>query len=117
MVLDAFLEDPRLDPVHYVKAYIRRTERIRTNDGLFILLRKPHTKASTSTIARWISQVIEQSGQEGTGGSVRSASTSLALNRGASLETVMTAGDWSRVSTFKKFYYKPVSLSLLDKLK
>ena len=54
------------------------------------------------------------SGQAGSGGSVRSASTSYAVARGASLETVLQAGDWARASTFRKFYFKAVPLSFHD---
>ena len=36
--------------------------------------------------------------------STRSATTSLALNRGATLETIVSAGDWARVDTFKRHY-------------
>ena len=55
--------------------------------------------------------MIGLSGQKGTGGSVRSGSSSYALSKGASIATVLEAGDWSRISTFKKHYYKPVPLS------
>ena len=73
VVLQSFNQDPRLDPVHYMKAYVKRTKKCRTTESLFVILKRPHSKASTVTIARWISQVISQSEQKGTGGSVRSA--------------------------------------------
>ena len=112
--LNSFNEDPRIDPVYYVKAYLKRTKLIRKSDKLFVTHNAPHKDASTSTITRWIAKVISQSGQHGSGGSVRSGSSSYALARGASIETVLEAGDWSRVSTFKKFYFKPVPLTYME---
>ena len=111
--IDALTDDPRIDPVHYVKAYLKRTKLIRKSESFFVTHKSPHGSASVTTIARWLAQVISQSGQKGTGGSVRSGSSSYALARGASLEAVLEAGDWSRVSTFKKFYYKPVPLTYM----
>ena len=104
VVLYSLKEDPRLDPVHYIKAYIKMTVRIRKSDKLFVTINRPHEEASSGTIARWLKQVISQSGQLGKGGSTRSATTSLALNRGATLETIVSAGDWARVDTFKRHY-------------
>ena len=114
IVLEAFFEDPRLCPVHYLKAYIRKTESFRKSDKLFVTMIAPHTGASTATIASWLVKVISQSGQSGTGGSVRSVSTTRAISRGVSLETVLSAADWARVSTFRRFYFKPAPLSFGD---
>ena len=97
-----------------MKTYINRTKQIRKSEQLFVTHNAPHKAASVSTIARWIAQVIAFSGQKGTGGSVRSVSSSYALAKGTSLEAVLCAGDWSRVATFKKFYYKPVPLSYMQ---
>ena len=91
-----------------------RTEKLRTADGLFIIMKKPHNKATTQTITRWVTKSIQMSGQQGTGGSTRSTSTSHALSRGVSLDSVIKSGDWSRVGTFKKYYYKPVPLDDLQ---
>ena len=59
-------------------------------------------------MARWISDVISSRGQQGTGGSVRSASSSKALARDLALDSVLEAGEWSRTSTFFRFYNKTV---------
>ena len=40
--------------------------------------------------------------------SVRGASTTAAVNSNVPLDDVMKMADWSRVSTFQKFYYKPI---------
>ena len=114
IVLEAYTSDPSLCPVFYVKSYIRRTETLRSSEQLFIITRAPHTPASGATLSSWLRKVIQQSGQLGSGGSVRSASTSRALGRGVTLDLVLNAGDWARVSTFKRFYLKSVPMSYLD---
>ena len=103
--------DLELDPVACVKEYLKRTKPLRQTDSLFVTLMSPHKAASTSCLASWIVKVIEQSGQKGSGGSVRSMSTSKAIAQGASIESVLEAGDWVRESTFRRFYYKPNPLS------
>ena len=112
--IDSFKTDVRIDPVYYVKSYLNKTKLIRKSDNLFVTHNAPHKAATTATITRWIAQVIGLSGQKGSGGSVRSGSSSYALSKGASIGTVLEAGDWSRISTFKKHYYKPVPLSYSD---
>jgi hypothetical protein len=110
IVLRSYNEEPRLDPVNYLKIYIKRTKLIRKSENLFVITVAPHGAATKQTISGWLAQVIRMSGQTGTGGSVRPASTSYAVARGASLETVLQAGDWARASTFRRFYYKAVPL-------
>ena len=111
IVLSSYNEEPRLDPVYYLKVYVNRTKLLRKSEQIFVITVAPYGAAKKQTLSRWLSKVISLSGQEGTGGSVRSVATSHAMSRGASLETVLQAGDWSRASTFRKLYYKPVPLS------
>ena len=114
LVLSAFTEDPRLCPVHYLRGYLRRTKDLRTSDRLFVALTAPHGAVSVSSVTRWLKKTISLSGQDGSGGSTRSASGSQAIMNGASLKAVLDAGDWARASTFKKFYYKPTGLSFQE---
>ena len=39
--------------------------------------------------------------------SVRGASTSAALDRGVPMQDILATADWSRESTFRRFYYRP----------
>ena len=79
IVLESYNEEQRLDPVYYVKAYIKKTKAIRKSQQLFLTTVSPYGPASKQTLSRWLSQVIAMSGQAGTGGSVRSASYSFAI--------------------------------------
>ena len=114
IVLNSLNSDIEVCPVYYLKSYLRRTKTIRSVDSLFVCVNKPHGQASSSTISRWLINVISQSGQMGTAGSTRSTVTSTALAKGVAIQTVIKSGDWSRVRTFRNFYYKPVPLSHLQ---
>ena len=109
-----FSEDPRLCPFWYLKAYIKRTRNIRSSDRLFVSLMAPHGAVAVSTITTWLKRTIAMSGQGGSGGSTRSASSSEAIMKGATLQAVLAAGDWARASTFKKFYFKPTELTFQE---
>ena len=110
LILEKF-EDPGLCPVVYLKAYIRRTAPLRSSEKLFVSVVAPHCGVTTPTISTWLQQTITRSGQNGTGGSTRAVSSTKALMSGASLAAVLEAGDWARVSTFSRFYYRPLSVT------
>ena len=74
----------------------------------------PFGAVAASTIAAWLKKTIALSGQQGSGGSTRSASSSEAMMKGASLHSVLSAGDWARASNFRKFYFKPSELSFQE---
>ena len=71
-----------------------------------MILKRPFSVASQATVSRWIVQVITHSGPTGTPGSVRSAASSRASFKGASEQTILKAGEWTRLSTFQRFYNK-----------
>ena len=100
-------DDILLDPVGIMKIYLEKTKYNRVDNSLFLSPNPPYPKASPQMISKFVSSVISLSGQTGTGGSTRSVAASTAFNKGVSLDKIMEAGDWTRVSTFKTFYYKP----------
>ena len=69
--------------------------------------RWPHEAANAVLISKYMKSAITASGQWDTGQSVRSGAVTKARLAGADLALVLRAGDWSQVSTFKKFYFKP----------
>ena len=107
-----FTENERLCPVHSLNLYIERTKALRgDNKQLFISLNKPHNPVTSSTIARWLKQIMESAGVDTSifkAHSVRSASTSAASMMGVTTEDILGAADWSTESSFQRFYYKPV---------
>ena len=65
---------------------------------------------SSSTIARWIKEVLALSGIDISifkAHSSRGASATAAADRGVSIFEILQLGDWSEENTFKKFYYRP----------
>ena len=72
---------------------------------LFISYTKPHLPVTSGTIAKWIKTVLHDCGIKGYGAhSTRSASSSAASDAGLNIEDIMKAADWSKKSTFTKFY-------------
>ena len=114
ILIETYNVAPEICPVFYVKAYLKRTELIRSGGSFFITVNKPHKEASAATICRWLKRVITLSGQVGSGGSTRSITTSTAVGRGVTIDSIVTAGDWARARTFRQHYYKPVPVNDLQ---
>ena len=115
----SFPENIKLCPVHSLKMYIERTKALRgDNNQLFISFIKPHGPVTSSTIARWLKEVMAAAGIDTStfkAHSVRSASTSAASMQGVTTQDILSAADWSTESTFQKFYYKPVRNTVFAK--
>ena len=78
--------------------------------SLFVSIIKPHAPVSSTTISRWLKSILAPAGVDTAsfqGHSVRSAAASTTKKLGVSSTEIMKVADWSRESTFLKFYYKP----------
>ncbi|KAI8512362.1 hypothetical protein Bbelb_090010 [Branchiostoma belcheri] len=107
----AFPQDRRLCAFTYLKEYLRRTSSLRKEGGgeqkLFISFSRPHRPVGSATLARWVKSVLGTAGVDTatfSAHSTRGASTSAATAAGVSLHSIMNAADWSRESTFLKYY-------------
>ena len=115
----SFPPDRRLCFCTYLKVYIERTKASHpTNSGaknpLFLSYIKPHGPVTSTTLARWVKSTLAEAGIDTTkfkAHSSRSASSSAAYEAGVTLPDIMEAADWSTVSTFTKFYHRPVCKS------
>ena len=108
-----FTRDPRLCPKKCIEAYLERTLPLRTistQGPLFISFMKPHKPVGRDTIRRWIVSTITQCGVDPsfTCHSVRGAAASKACKAGVPIPDILAKGNWSRKSTFEKFYNKPI---------
>ena len=119
LFLASFPPDRRLCFVNYLKQYEKVTRNLRqktenTQNLLFISYVKPHKPVTSATIARWVKTVLSLAGIDGvfTAHSTRGASASAAARAGVALSDIMEAADWSRESTFKKFYHRPTQKSV-----
>ena len=94
--------------------YIKRTGPFREENKetkLFISTRKPHKHVTTGTLARWMKECLRLAGIDTSvfkAHSFRRASVSSAYAHGATLHDIMSAANWSSVSTFREFYNRPV---------
>ena len=112
----SFTEDRRLCPVATLKAYEQRTKEVRAKTDsepqiLFISVRRPHAPVKPATIGHWIQRVMTLAGIDTkifSAHSTRGASTSKAKRVGVSVPEILKAADWGSVSTFRRFYHRPV---------
>ncbi|CAC5383917.1 unnamed protein product [Mytilus coruscus] len=110
--LDRFTNQ-KLCVVNTLKSYIERTKNSRKSDSLLISY-KLHTQVTSSTIARWLKEVLSLSGIDTsvfTAHSYRGASTSKAYSSGLSLSDVLKTANWTNAKTFFRFYNRDCSVS------
>lgn len=118
--IPAFKDNKLLDPKRTLYYYLKRTEPFRANgDGteerrVFLSLNEPHKPVSAQTISHWLVETLKMTLQNKhlkvKGHSTRAIGSSYALYKGASLESVLSAADWSRKSTFVQFYLREMDL-------
>ena len=108
-----------LDVAYYVQKYKERTlflrwrsvrEKLGKPVQLFLSF-KTGLPVTRSTISRWIKQVMKLAGIDTSvflPGSTRGASVSAAARRGASLNKILGAGDWTNLGTYQRFYQRTI---------
>lgn len=110
--LIAYPPDRRLCVVFVLKEYLKRTEDIRGDKTcLFISYIKPHNAVTRDTISRWLRVVMKNAGIDCgnfKSHSIRSASTSKAVEKLVPIEDILRTAGWSSSQTFAKFYHKPI---------
>lgn len=118
---------PSLNVCDYVTYYMNKTFNIRAQhvaEGrekptqLFLswATKKPVTK---QTLSRWLKLSLKDAGidtQQFGGHSYRGAGLSHAVNKGASISQVVTAGCWTNTETFKRYYFAPENDSVVGKI-
>lgn len=114
LVLPYFRENLAICPATAVDDYLFMTSSLRSNviDNFFITYKKPHKKASSQSISRWIKQTLAESGVDVSvfsAHSTRHASTSAAASAGVSIDMIRKTAGWSSSSqTFARFYNRPL---------
>ncbi|KAJ8971931.1 hypothetical protein NQ317_015437 [Molorchus minor] len=113
--LPYFTRNPRLCVASCLKHYLDTTKRLRQTDCdfLFLTFNKPHGVASKQTLSRWVKNTLKEAGVDTTifkAHSTRHASTSSALRKGVSLDTIRNSAGWSVTSsTFSRYYNRPLA--------
>ncbi|KAM4795754.1 LOW QUALITY PROTEIN: uncharacterized protein WCC33_000837 [Rhinophrynus dorsalis] len=113
IVYPAFPQKPQLCVVQCLQTYELATSNLRSLNSHQLLLSfiKPHLPVSSTSLARWVRWVMHLAGIDTSFGahSSRGAMASKSLMTGGRLEDILKAADWSRESTFRSFYFKPIS--------
>jgi site-specific recombinase XerD len=99
------------NPVETIKTFMKATVAFRsgTEDEirLWVSVRPPQGPVTANTIARWIKNVLKESGIDTntfSAHSTRSVAASQAARVGWSTEAILRAGNWARESNFNRFY-------------
>ena len=67
-------------------------------------------------MCNWLKDVILESGATGTARDIRSNGSSTAAQANLDLSRILQAGNWSRVSTFQRQYFRPKKISALSSI-
>lgn len=108
------IPDAACCPVEAIRTYIDRTSTLRKNtniNSLFISLIAPYRSITANTMSGWIRSSLKAAGVDTAvfkAHSTRGAAASKALASGLSLDSILKAGQWSRESTFSKFYQRDI---------
>lgn len=115
----AFEKDKKLDPARVLRFYLKQTKSFRKdeNSGLFLSVNEPHNVVTSQTISKWLVKVIKlaylDTDLRVKGHSIRAIGPSWALYNGASLKSILEAADWSKESTFIRFYLRDINITAL----
>lgn len=109
--LPAYPAEAGLCVVTTLDHYLIRTAVLRGNiKRLFITTRPPYRAVARDTIRRWARTVLVAAGIDMSifsPHSTRSAATSKAATK-LPLKTILATAGWSQVSTFRRFYDRPI---------
>lgn len=109
--------DRRLCPVFGVKHYLEVTRPFRQGESqLFLSYIRPHKKVVSSSLSRWILNMLELAGvdvKQFKAHSTRGAAASASAKLGVSMSDIMKAAGWASDSTFSRHYHRPSASSVL----
>ena len=98
-----------------IRTYVKRNEEWREpgsgRSQLFLATVKPHRPVATCAVARWLKTLMGDTGIDTSvykAHSTCAASTSKAKAQGLSVEQITQKANWSRATTFFKYYNKKV---------
>lgn len=108
-----FFTDTKVCPCNALQTYIEKTSDIRNNETyLWLTIKKPHKRANSQTLSRWMKEIMQESGIDITkysAHSTRHSATSTASKAGVHIDVIRKAAGWSDKSTvFAKHYNLPL---------
>lgn len=105
------IEDEKICPMHTLLYYLERTVNVRKSQYVLVSY-CTYSSVTTSTVARWLKEVLRLSGIDISvfkAHSFRGAAASAAFLSGCSLKEILKTADWSSVKNFKKYYLRDVN--------
>ena len=113
ILFPAFQSYRVLCPIACLRHYEKITGELRdtgmNTNPLFIAHCKPHKPVTSSTIARWLKEIMKEAGLDTSifkAHSCRGAAVSAAKDHGVAVADIMKTADWSREITFTRYYYR-----------
>ena len=119
LVIEPFEEDQDLCPIVHLVALNKKLLSLRpANENHFwIASKKPYKAIQPKTMAQWLKEVICSSGAiGGQARDVRSVGASTAAQAKLDLSRILNAGDWKRVETLRRHYFRPQELSAISNI-
>ena len=111
--------EENLNVAHFVKCYLEATKDFRGDYKSLFLSWKTRAPVVKASLARWLTLVLELAGIDTStfkAHSYRGASLSNAYRKGATLQQILNAGNWTNASTFNRFYNAPSCDSEIGRL-
>lgn len=109
-------------PVAILQAYVDSTAQFWCPSNANFLLTgstKPHRPVTSSTISRWIKDLLRKAGVNTrifAAHFVRGAAASKASQAGCSVQAILNHGRWASESTFAKFYLRETVVDSRDEI-
>lgn len=102
--------------LHTLRFYLEKTKETRKTNKLLVSY-KTFKEVSTSTVARWLKEILKKPGIDEkvfSAHSYRSASTSAAFAGGVQLKDILETANLSNAKTFYTFYKRELSNNFSD---
>ena len=103
-------DDESLCTMHTLLYYLDRTKKVRKSQYVFVSY-CTYLNVTTSTIARWLKEILKLSGVDISvykAHSFRGAAASAAFLKGCSLKDILSTADWSSAKNLKKYYLRDI---------
>ena len=117
VIFQKYDEDPQLDVIECLRTYITMTKNYRVAENqkqsLFLSYKAPFKPVATCSIARWLTLVMAEAWVNTSvfkTHSNRAASTRKAQMQGLSTAQIIERANWSKGSTFFRFYKQNITV-------
>ena len=96
-------------PVLTLREYLKRTNKDRKENKLFLSYIRPYNPVKPCSLARWLREILVEAGyHDFKAHSIRGAAVSAAYSQGMSVADIIKIADWSSDNMFKGYYYRPI---------